>query len=116
MIQITYNNNTIKSIGRTTDVEIVPDDRQEIVKTIGGVVVEDYGVIANGEIISLSAVFSENDYNNTLLNYWSNRTKVTVTLDDGTIINNARIVIRRTQFANEVLNQYKKVYLEVWKV
>ena len=115
MIQITYNNNTIKSVGRTTDMEIVPDDRQEIVKTIGGVVVEDYGVVANGEIISLSAVFSENDYS-TLLNYWTNRTRVTVTLDDGTIINNARIVIRRTQFANEVLNHYKKVFMEVWKI
>lgn len=115
MIQITYNNNTIKSIGRTTDMEIVPDDRQEIVKTIGGVVVEDYGVITNGEITTLSCVFSATDYS-TLLNYWSNRTKVTVTLDDGTIINNARIVIRRTQFANEVLNKYKKVYMEVWRI
>lgn len=115
MIQITYNNNTIKSIGRTTDMEIVPDDRQEIVKVVGGVVVEDYGVVANGEITTLSCVFSATDYS-TLLNYWSNRTRVTVTLDDGTVISNARIVIRRTQFANEVLNQYKKVYLEVWKV
>lgn len=115
-IRITYNNNTIQSIGKTKDLEIMPDDRQTLVKTIGGgVTVEDYGVCANGEVISLNAVFDATAYN-TLTNYWSNRTLVNVVLDDGTIINNARIVIKSVKYYDELLNRYKTVSLEVWRV
>lgn len=114
-IKITYNNATISSIGRADDVDYTPDDRQELVKIIGGVTVEDYGVCADGEVISLSAVFSDADYA-TLKTYWSGRTLVTVELEDGTIINNARVVIRRTTYYDALLPRYKKVQLEVWRV
>lgn len=114
-IRITYNNNTIQSIGKTKDLEIMPDDRQQIVKVVGGVAVEDYGVCADGEIISLSAVFDASTYS-TLVGYWSNRTLVTVTLDDGTVINNARVVIKSVKYYDELLNRYKTVALEVWRV
>lgn len=114
------NIGTITSIGRTKDLDITPDDRQELVKVVDstgnqGVVVEDYGVVADGAVISLSATFSAADYN-VLSGYWSNRTRVQVTLDDGTVINNARIVLRRTRYADNVLNSYKTVDLEVWRV
>lgn len=120
MITITYNGSTIKSVGRSSDLERVPDDRQTLVKTVsntgaGTVTVEDYGVVADGEIISFSAVFSASDYS-TLLSYWSNRTRVQVTLDDGTIISSGRIVVKRTTYADDLLNSYKKVTIEVWKV
>ena len=113
--KVEYHNNVIESIGKTSDLEIVPDDRQEIVQIIGGVTVEDYGVIADGEVTSFSATFSSSDYN-TLVDYWRLRTKVKVTFDDGRIINDARIVIRRTQYYDDLLNGYKKVTLEVWRV
>ena len=114
-IRISYNNNTITSIGKTKDVEFIPDDRQTLVKVVGGVVVEDYGVCVNGEVISLNAVFDATAYS-TLTNYWSNRTLVNVVLDDGTIINNARIVIKSVKYYDELLNRYKTVSLEVWRV
>ena len=120
MIIIENGNTVIKSIGRSEDVETTPDDRIELVKTVnntgaGGVVVEDYGVIANGEKITLSCVFSASDYA-TLKTIWSNRTLVKITLDDGRIITNGRILIRRASYYDNVLNQYKKVGLEIWLV
>lgn len=119
-ISITYNNATIRSIGSTQNLERVPDDRQQMVKTVNnsgvpGVTVEDYGVIADGEVISCSAVFSAADYT-TLLGYWSARNRVAVTLDDGTTISNARIVVRRSTYYDNLLNGYKTVQLEVWRV
>lgn len=111
MVQI----GNIKSIGRTDGLDIAPDDRQELVKIIGGVTVEDYGVVADGEVISFSAVFAATDYE-TLRGYWSSRTLVRVVLDDGKVIDNARVVVRRTTYADDLLNSYKKVQLEVWRV
>ena len=111
---------TIQSIGRADDYEATPDDRQQLVQTFNSngqssVTVEDYGYVADGEVISVSAVFSDTDYA-TLVSYWSARTSVTVVLDDGTTINNARVVVRRTQYYDKLINKYKKVQLEVWKV
>jgi hypothetical protein len=119
-IRITYNNNTIESTGRSSELEFLPDDRQELVKTVTNtgqpsVIVEDYGYVPEGEVISLSATFSEVAYNN-LLTIWKNRTQVTVRLDDGTTINNARIVIKRIQYYDPLLNKYKTVQLEVWRL
>lgn len=111
---------TIQSIGSTQNLEKIPDDRQQLVKTVTNagvpsVTVEDYGVVSDGEVISLSAVFSSADYT-TLLGYWSNRTQVRVELDDGTVITNARIVIRRMQYYDKLMNSYKTVQLEIWRI
>lgn len=105
---------SISSVGHAENFAIVPDDRQSLVKVIGGVVVEDYGVCADGEIFSLTANFSASDYL-TLLNYWTNRTLVNVVFDDGRTVNNARIVIRGISYFDNIQNQYKKVQFEVWK-
>ena len=119
-ISLTYNNTTIKSIGSTQNLERIPDDRMQLVKTVTNngvpsVTVEDYGVVADGEIISFSAVFSATDYS-TLLGWWSARNRVTVTLDDGTTISNARVVLRRSSYYDNLLNGYKTVQLEIWRV
>ena len=106
---------SVRSVGRSKDFETAPDDRQELVKIIGGVTVEDYGVVDDGEIISFSAIFSAADYE-TLKGYWSSRTLVPVILDDGRTINNARVVIRRTTYADDLLNSYKNVQIEIWRV
>ena len=106
---------SVKSLGRSNGLELVPDDRQELVKIIGGVTVEDYGEVNDGEVISFSAVFSAADYE-TLKGYWSSRTLVPVILDDGRAIQNARVVIRRASYADDLLNSYKNVQLEIWRI
>lgn len=130
-IKIQNGNTVIESLGRTRDFETVPDDRITLVQTVtntgaSNVVVEDYGVVANGEKISLSAIFSNADYE-TLKTLWSARTLCTVTFDDGRVINNARVLIRRTKYSDVAnadvtkalqrkLSGYKNVTLEVWLV
>ena len=120
MITISNGQTTISSIEHADGFETTPDDRIELVKTVsstgtGTVTVEDYGVVANGEIISLSAVFSATDYA-TLKTWWSGRTLCNVTFDDGTTMSNARILIRRTNYFDKMMSNYKKVDLEIWKV
>lgn len=111
---------TVKSIGRAENLQYIPDDRQELVKTVtsagaSSVAVEDAGYVADGQVISLSAVFSDADFN-TLSGYWTARTLVTVVLEDGTPISNARIVIKGYQYYDRLINDYKLVNLEIWKV
>mgnify|MGYP000502956627 CR=1 FL=1 len=116
MVQI----GTIKSIGHTDGLSIIPDDRQTLVKTVnqngaGSVTVEDYGVVDDGEVVSFSAVFSSSDYN-ALVTLWKNRTAVTVTLEDGTVIASARVVLKSAAYFDVLLPGYKKVSMEVWRV
>lgn len=111
MIQI----GNIKSVGHAENFNISPDDRQTLVQVVGGVTVEDYGVVDNGEVISLVATFSAADYA-ALVTVWKNRTLLTVTLDDGTVINNARIVLRNITYANTQMTGYKRVTMEVWRI
>lgn len=111
---------SVRSLGHAQNLEIIPDDRQQLVKTVTNngvpsVTVEDYGVVSNGEVISLSATFSASDYT-TLLGYWSARTLVTVVMDDGTTISNARIVVRRSSYYDSMLSPFKTVQLEIWRV
>lgn len=113
-IQITHNGTTIKAVSHD-DVEYAPDDRQSIVQIIGGVTVEDYGCIDDGEVVSCECVFSASDWA-TISDYWKNRTRVTVTLPDSSTISNARLVVKRIQYAEKVFPQYKKVQLEIWRI
>ena len=50
------------------------DDRQERIEVIGGVEVQDYGVIDEGRILTCSAIFKVSDWENVIKNYCKNRT------------------------------------------
>lgn len=114
MVQI----GSIKSIGHATDYSYNLDDRQELVKTVGGAVaVDPWGGtrISDGDIVSFSAIFTSSDAS-TVQGYWSNRTRQNVTLDDGTTITNGRIIVRQITLLEGFWSGYKKLGLEVWKV
>ena len=120
---VSINNSTygnISSIGATENFNITPDDRQTLVKTVdslgvGGVVVEDFGYVENGEVIAFSAVFDDASYEK-LLNIWKNRSLSDVIFEDGKQILSARLVLKSTTYFHTSLASYKKVSLEVWKV
>lgn len=106
---------TVCSVGHPDEWQLIPDDRQQLVPTIGGVVVEDYGHCANGDKYSCTATFTSADYT-TLSGYWTNRTLVTVTEEDTSQVHtNCRIVIRSVKYPR-LLPQYKQVQFEVWLV
>lgn len=102
------------TILQNENLAIVPDDRQTLVKIIGGVTVEDYGVCANGEAISVTVTLSDADWA-TVRGYWTNRTLVTVTLDDNTSFT-GRVVVKNITYADKLLPRYKKITMELWRV
>lgn len=114
MVQI----GNIKSIGHATDYSYEPDDRQELVKTVGGAVaVDPWGGtrVSDGDVLTLTAIFANADAT-TVQGYWATRTRQNVTLDDGSTINNARIIVRQITPLEGFWTGYRKLGLEFWKV
>lgn len=114
MIQI----GAAKSIGHGEDYNFEPDDRQELVKTVSGAVAIDpwEGTKRDaGDVIQVTALFdSANDA--LVTGYWANRTRVTVVLDDGSTITNARIIVRRIQMVEQFYRTHKRLTIEIWRV
>ncbi len=56
---------------------ILPDDRQELIQVMGGVVVQDYGVVTEGTKATWQLDFTQSEWDK-IVSYWTNRTMVTV--------------------------------------
>ena len=106
---------TVNSIGRPQNWRYEPDDRQELVQTVGGVIVEDYGHIANGDKYSCSALFTTAGAN-TVIGYWDGRTLVDVQAQDGTIYEDCRVLIRGITQVRLHERKYKMLDLEFWRI
>lgn len=114
MVQI----GTVKSFGRAENYNFDFDDRQQLVKTVNGAVAVDPwngSRVADGDVVSFTATFTVADAG-TVKGWWAGRTKKTVTLDDGTSISNARIIVRGIEYINLFYGKCVKLKLEVWKV
>ena len=109
---------TVKSIGKAENYNWTYDDRQTLVKTVNGAVAVDAwsgSRGADGDIVSCSANFSTADATS-VLSWWTSRTKKNITLDDGSTISNARILVRGKQMIEGFESKYIKLNLEFWKV
>lgn len=99
---------------RTEKWEIIPDDRQTRIETIGGVIVQDFGHVEAGDSYSCAvtvpaagaAVISQ---------YWHNRVFVPVRDVSGTIIPNMRVVIKKYGYVDRFENYYW-AEIELWRV
>jgi len=94
--------------------QVQPDDRQVLNKTIGGVYVTDNGIIAGGEIISCTALFTAEAYV-VIRGYWTARTLVTLINEKGESLANRRVLIRREERNPRFPNKYI-LTLEFWAV
>lgn len=72
-----------------------PDDRQEKIETIGGIVVQDLGRVIEGDVLALQCMFTAANYAR-LEELWIARTKATYTDIDGQTYSNMRVVIKDT--------------------
>lgn len=106
--------NTIQSIGHVEDFTINPDDRAELVQIIDGVTITDGGRYPAGDKYSMTAVFSQADYQK-LVNIWNTRDIVDVEFEDGTTLQYAFMLIRSVQYYDKLMPNYKKIQLEFWK-
>lgn len=118
MIQIGTAPDCVKSTGKGENYGFEFDDRQELVKTIHGAVVVDPwngSRVASGDVVTVTAMFDMASAT-TVRGWWADRSKHNVTLDDGSTIPNARIIVRRIEFINMYETRFCKLGLEFWRV
>lgn len=91
-----------------------PDDRQTLIKTVGGVVVQDNGRIPAGDVITVSLKFDETNWS-LVQGYWENRTKVAVTDQAGKTYEACHIRVTGITYVEKFPNKYD-ITLEIWRV
>lgn len=99
---------------RPEDWTVTPDDRQQVHQTINGAVVEDYGHVDTGDVITCTVILSRANFN-MVYNYWQSRTHVKVVDVTGQEWDNARVVLKEYSYINRHESFYK-VKLEFWRV
>ena len=94
--------------------QIVPDDRQQLLEIVGGVVVQDFGHIAEGDRISCAVVVTAVDWEK-IKGYWDSRAMVSVTDEGGSVLPSMRVVVKSYEYMAHFPKVYK-VSLEFWRV
>ena len=93
----------------------IPDDRQETVKTIGSVVVQDFGHIESGDKFSCTCNVSPSN-KDTIFNYWENRYKVTIIDEAGISYENMRVKVINYRYINLFeKKRYYNIDFEFWR-
>ena len=111
---------SVYSIGKTENFSVNPDDRQELVQLVDGAVcIDGWGGTRNsdGDIVSLTATFTKSDAE-IVIALWSGRVLTSVALENGETIANARVIVRRINYTENVdwRNKYTILDLEIWRV
>lgn len=99
---------------RTENWEVIPDDRQTQIETIGGKVVQDFGHVEEGDNFSCSVTLSAANAE-IVLQYWASREKVTVRDVAGQEFQNMRVVVKKYRYVDRFESHYA-VDLEFWRV
>lgn len=114
MTTIVINIGSAKSFRSPESWDVTPDDRQERVEIVGGIHVEDYGVIDAGEVVSCQLVFDATNWA-LVKGYWTARTLVAVTDQAGNSLGNRRVVVKKYKYQDRH-PKYYTVDLELWAV
>ena len=93
--------------------QIVPDDRQTQIQTIGGVAVQDFGHVEEGDKFSCNVTLHKADFE-IVKNYWHNRILVNVIDESGNILENMRVIIKQYGYLTG-FKKYMKATLEFWR-
>ena len=102
---------------RTLEVEnweIVPDDRQQQIEIVGGVAVQDYGHVAEGDKVSCTITVLSGSWE-TIKGYWDSRTPVNISDEAGVVWENMRVVVKSYQYVPHFPKAVKAT-LEFWRV
>ena len=94
--------------------KIITDDRQKIFETIGGVVVQDFGHVEEGDKFSCTVTLKKSDAA-IIFGYWHNRTLVDVEDEGGEIYKNLRVLVKSYGYLSG-FQKYLRVQLEFWRV
>ena len=101
------------SMGEPESERITPDDRQQTLEVIGGVVVQDYGRVEIGDKTAWTLTFAPGDWVK-IKSYWTNRTIVNVQAENGETFP-ARVVVKSWQRMSR-FPDHIKADLELWRL
>lgn len=93
---------------------VTPDDRQSLIETIGGVVVQDFGRVEGGDKFSCTVNVRAAD-KDVIFQYWYNRTLVTVIDEAGISHDNCRVIVKDYSYIPHFGN-YFNLNLEFWRL
>lgn len=94
--------------------KIIPDDRQTKVEVMGGAVVQDYGHVSAGDVISFSALFDTDNWS-IIYNYWHSRQLIDYVDENGDIYADCRVVIKSWSHRGR-FPAYVTAEIEIWRV
>lgn len=94
--------------------KVIPDDRQKQVETIGGVEVQDFGRVPEGDKYTCNIEVS-NDDAEIIFYYWETRTRVTVINEAGKVHENIRVIVKDYGHIQEYEKDYYKMTVEFWR-
>ena len=101
---------------KTLEVEnwqIVPDDRQEQIEIVGGVAVQDFGHIEEGDRISCSVTVLAAGWE-IIKGYWDARQPVDISDEAGVVWKNMRVVVKSYEYVPHFPKAIKAT-LEFWR-
>ena len=102
------------SLTTPTSLKFTTDDRQTLIETDGGNVVQDYGHIASGDKITVTAIFYKAEFLK-VWNYFQNRTMVQFTDPSGVVWPDMRVRVISYGY-KERFEDYINVELELWRI
>ncbi|MBE6105308.1 phosphoribosylformylglycinamidine cyclo-ligase [Anaerovibrio lipolyticus] len=102
------------SLTTPIDFKFHPDDRQTLVQTDGGNVVQDFGSVASGDKITLNAVFKRDEFLK-VWNYYQSRELVAFTDSSGVVWPQMRVRILAYGY-KERFENYINCEIELWRI
>ena len=115
MIQIHINIGEAKTLD-CKNWEVTPDNRIQKIATVGGIVVQNFGHIKNGDEITCECRV-DNSAKEIIFNYWQNQTKVNITDEAGVIYENMRVIVEKYSYVE--MFEKKKYFLinfRFWRI
>ena len=105
--------NDIPSFRDPENYKFIPDDRVQKIEIIGSVAIQDYGHIAAGDSISMTCLFSEENFNQ-VLSLWEARSLVSFKDTAGVVWSGMRIVMNEYERDKNFPN-YIMATFELWR-
>lgn len=94
--------------------QITPDDRQQQVEIVGGVAVQDFGHVTEGDKVSCSVTVLADGWE-TIKGYWDSRQLVDISDEAGVVWENMRVVVKSYQYVPRFPHAVNAT-LEFWRL
>lgn len=102
------------SLSRPENFKYTPDDRQTVIETDGGNIVQDYGHISSGDRINFSAVFRRDEFMK-IWEYFNSRSKIDFVDHSGITWQGMRVRVVSYGYEDR-FEQFIDCEIELWRI